>query len=174
MCPVFVLSLRPGRVGSPSPNPSKKPQSLNSMLKHKLAQPLGKAKSFALDDVRKEIEMLREMDHPSIVRLYAAYEDNVSIYLVMELCEGGELFDRLIEESHLTEPAVQTIMRQVFGAVAHCHDKHIVHRDLKPAASPNLQLFSMFRAGIAVHECSKRLVVSMPRRTLSCRSVMPL
>ncbi|CAE7766487.1 CPK2 [Symbiodinium sp. CCMP2456] len=93
---------------------------------------IDKAKSFALEDVRKEIEMLREMDHPSIVRLYAAYEDSVSIYLVMELCEGGELFDRLIEESHLTEPAVQTIMRQVFGAVAHCHDKHIVHRDLKP------------------------------------------
>ena len=93
-----------------------------------------KAKAFALDDVRKEIEMMREMDHPSIVRLYVAYEDEESIYLVMELCEGGELFDHLVEETHLTEPAVQTIMRQVFGAVAHCHDKHIVHRDLKPVA----------------------------------------
>ena len=93
---------------------------------------IDKSKAFALDDVRKEIEMLREMDHPSIVRLYAAYEDDQSIYLVLELCEGGELFDRLIEETHLTEPAVQSIMRQVFGAVAHCHDKNIIHRDLKP------------------------------------------
>ena len=128
-----------------------------------------------MEDVRKEIEMLREMDHPSIVRLYAAYEDNVSIYLVMELCEGGELFDRLIEESHLTEPAVQTIMRQVFGAVAHCHDKHIVHRDLKPEASPNWQfVFAVEGLGLALHACSRRLVVRMPRRTLSCRSAMPL
>ncbi|CAK9111999.1 unnamed protein product [Durusdinium trenchii] len=76
--------------------------------------------------------MLRVMDHPNIVRLYATYEDERFLYLVMELCEGGELFDALAEATHLSEPVVQVAMRQVFGAVAHCHSKQIVHRDLKP------------------------------------------
>jgi len=46
----------------------------------------------------------------------------------MELCEGGELFDALAEATRLSEPVVQVVMRQVFGAVAHCHSKAIVHR----------------------------------------------
>ncbi|CAK9030969.1 unnamed protein product [Durusdinium trenchii] len=91
-----------------------------------------KSKALSLEDVNREIEMLRVMDHPNIVRLYATYEDERFLYLVMELCEGGELFDALAEATHLSEPVVQVAMRQVFGAVAHCHSKQIVHRDLKP------------------------------------------
>lgn len=91
-----------------------------------------KSRALSLEDVNREIEMLRAMDHPNIVRLYATCEDDRFLYLVMELCEGGELFDALAEATRLSEPVVQVVMRQVFGAVAHCHSKAIVHRDLKP------------------------------------------
>ena len=76
--------------------------------------------------------MLKAMDHPNIIRLYATMEDSRHLYLVMELCEGGELFDALADATQLCEPTVQLVMRQVFGAVSHCHSKSIVHRDLKP------------------------------------------
>lgn len=85
-----------------------------------------------VDLLRKEIEITQKMDHPNIVRLFAVYEDHCSLYLVMELCEGGELFDRLVEEKYLTEPIVKKVMKQVFGSIAYCHSKDVVHRDLKP------------------------------------------
>lgn len=50
----------------------------------------------------------------------------------MELCTGGELFDRIIKSGHLSERYAATIMRQVFSAVAYCHQLNIMHRDLKP------------------------------------------
>eukprot|EP00434_Breviolum_minutum_P038419 symbB.v1.2.034079.t1/scaffold4334.1/size41036/2 len=85
-----------------------------------------------VDLLRKEIEITQKLDHPNIVRLFAVYEDHCSLYLVMELCEGGELFDRLVEEKYLTEPIVKKVMKQVFSSIAYCHAKDIVHRDLKP------------------------------------------
>ncbi|CAE7197471.1 CPK3 [Symbiodinium pilosum] len=72
------------------------------------------------------------MDHPNIVRLYGVYEDQRHLYLVMELCQGGELFDHLSEVFALGEKGARICMRQVFASVAYCHSKGIVHRDLKP------------------------------------------
>lgn len=93
---------------------------------------LMKAHVQNFDSLRKEIEITQKLDHPNIVRLFAVYEDHCSLYLVMELCEGGELFDRLVEEKYLTEPTVRKVMKQVFSSIAYCHTKDIVHRDLKP------------------------------------------
>ena len=47
---------------------------------------------------KREIEILRNLDHPHIIKLYETFEDAINIYLVMELCEGGELFDKIINE----------------------------------------------------------------------------
>ncbi|CAJ1344016.1 unnamed protein product [Effrenium voratum] len=85
-----------------------------------------------VDHLRREIQITQKMDHPNIVRLFAVYEDRCNLYLVMELCEGGELFDRLVEEKYLTEPIVRKVMKQVFSSISYCHGKDVVHRDLKP------------------------------------------
>jgi calcium-dependent protein kinase len=75
---------------------------------------------------------MKKMDHPNIIRLFETFEDHRNIYLVMELCEGGELFDRIIELGHLTENQAAVLMQQMFRAVFYMHLNKIVHRDLKP------------------------------------------
>jgi len=73
------------------------------------------------------------MDHPNVVRLFDSFEDDRSIYLVMELCEGGELFDRIVEAGRLTERQAAVLLRQMLRAVHYLHgEHHVAHRDLKP------------------------------------------
>ena len=73
------------------------------------------------------------MDHPNIVRLEEVYESQSEIYLVQELCLGGELFDRLDEQPdyHYTEAECARLVKQMLCAVRYLHSKGIIHRDLK-------------------------------------------
>jgi calcium-dependent protein kinase len=73
------------------------------------------------------------LDHPNIVRLEEVYESPTEIYLVQELCLGGELFDRLDEQPdyHYTEAECANLVKQMLSAVRYLHSKGIIHRDLK-------------------------------------------
>ena len=88
------------------------------------------------DRFLREIEILKKTDHPNIIKLYELYESKNSIYLVMEKCDGGELFDDLITRVEYgpmyTEKEVAIILKQVMSAVEYCHNNKICHRDLKP------------------------------------------
>lgn len=80
-----------------------------------------------------EIEIMRQLDHPHLIRLFATYEDDKNIYLVTELCSGGELFDALAEtNSGFTEKTGAKLMKQMTQAVGYLHARKICHRDLKP------------------------------------------
>lgn len=74
-----------------------------------------------------------QLDHPNIVRLEEVYESQSEIYLVQELCLGGELFDRLDEQPdyHYTEAECARLVKQMLSAVRYLHSKGIIHRDLK-------------------------------------------
>lgn len=82
-----------------------------------------------------EVERLRYLDHPHIVKLYEHYEDSRSVYLVMDFCTGGDLGDLVRKQKlarrRLTESFVADVMRQVMLAIAHVHARGIVHLDLK-------------------------------------------
>ena len=84
----------------------------------------------------REIELLITMDHPNIIKLYEVYDDKRYIYLIMEECIGGELFDRLIEKAEkkkvFTESEAAKIFFQLMSAICYCHSFKIAHRDLKP------------------------------------------
>jgi len=86
-----------------------------------------------LRQIRDEIYIMCQLDHPNIVRLEEVYESQNKIYLVMENCEGGELFDRLDEQPdyHYTEQECARLVKQMLKAVRYVHSKGIVHRDLK-------------------------------------------
>jgi len=85
-----------------------------------------------MDKLLQEIAIMKMMDHPNIIKLYESFEDHRSIYLVMELCSGGELFDRIIESVHFTEQQAAILMQQIIRAIYYMHENHVCHRDLKP------------------------------------------
>ena len=86
-----------------------------------------------LEQLRDEIFIMCQLDHPNIVRLEEVYESHSEIYLVQELCVGGELFDRLDEQPdyHYTEAECARLIKQMLCAVRYIHSKGIIHRDLK-------------------------------------------
>jgi calcium-dependent protein kinase len=61
-----------------------------------------------------------------------AYEDAVAVHVVMELCSGGELFDRIVRRGHYTEKQAAELARLIVGVVEACHSLGVMHRDLKP------------------------------------------
>lgn len=91
-----------------------------------------KAQMMHLDRFRLEIAIMKTMDHPNIIKLFESFEDARYIYLVLELCSGGDLFDRIIDAGHFTESQAATVMQHLFRALFYMHQNHIAHRDLKP------------------------------------------
>ncbi|KAG6491607.1 hypothetical protein ZIOFF_046539 [Zingiber officinale] len=86
-----------------------------------------------IEDVRREVQIMYHLSgQPNIVELKGAYEDKQSVHLVMELCAGGELFDRLIAEGHYTERAAASLLRIIVQIIHTCHALGVMHRDLKP------------------------------------------
>lgn len=84
-----------------------------------------------LDLLRREIDVLRQVDHPNIIKFYDTYEDSTYIYIVMEYCSGGELFTKITSSGHLHESEARVYMKKMLLAVAHLHNLQIAHRDLK-------------------------------------------
>ncbi|KAH1267588.1 hypothetical protein GLYMA_01G223200v4 [Glycine max] len=86
-----------------------------------------------LEDVRREVQIMHHLTgHRNIVELKGAYEDRHSVNLIMELCGGGELFDRIIAKGHYSERAAADLCRQIVTVVHDCHTMGVMHRDLKP------------------------------------------
>lgn len=88
----------------------------------------------AISDIKEEIQILQTLDHPNIIKYFETFENEKFMYLVMEHWEGGELFERLTDETagKFTEQEAAQIMQKLFHAISHWHSHGITHRDLKP------------------------------------------
>mmetsp|Transcript_14111 Transcript_14111/g.33514 ORF Transcript_14111/g.33514 Transcript_14111/m.33514 type:complete len:581 (+) Transcript_14111:1110-2852(+) len=84
------------------------------------------------DELWAEIEIMKQLDHPHIMRLYYTFEDEQCIFIASELCEGGELFNAMIEAGTLNEQTAVHLFKQIMSAVSYIHMNMICHRDLKP------------------------------------------
>ncbi|KAJ4755889.1 Calcium-dependent protein kinase family protein [Rhynchospora pubera] len=86
-----------------------------------------------VDDVKREIQIMHHVcGLPNIISIEGAYEDNLHVHVVMELCTGGELFDRIIKRGHYSEKRAAELARVIVTVVEACHSLGVMHRDLKP------------------------------------------
>jgi len=85
-----------------------------------------------LKRISNEVDILKKLDHPNIIKVYEFFQDPRHFYIVTELCTGGELFDRIIKSHHFSEKKAAETLKQILSAIVYCHDNKIVHRDLKP------------------------------------------
>jgi calcium-dependent protein kinase len=83
-------------------------------------------------EIMNEINILRTLDHPNILKIFEFYSSKESYSLVTELCQGGELFQEIIDRGPFNENYSAYVMLQILSAINYCHGMKIVHRDLKP------------------------------------------
>lgn len=104
------------------------PVAVKIISKAKMTTPI------SIEDVRREVKILKALSgHKHLVKFYDACEDANNVYIVMELCEGGELLDRILARGgRYTEEDAKSIIVQILSVVSFCHLQGVVHRDLKP------------------------------------------
>ncbi|KAF8821295.1 calcium-dependent protein kinase CDPK3 [Cardiosporidium cionae] len=111
----------------------------------------------------REVELLKQLDHPNIMKLYEFFEDSGYFYLVGEVYTGGELFDEIINRKRFNEIDAARLVRQVLSGITYMHRNKIVHRDLKPenllleskAKDANIRIIDF---GLSTHfEASKKM-----------------
>jgi len=83
------------------------------------------------ENLKTETSLLQMVDHPNIVKLIDICDTKDTLFIIMELMEGGELYDEIVKRKHFTEKDASFIMYQLFLALEYLHKKGIVHRDLK-------------------------------------------
>ncbi|MFS7961644.1 putative protein kinase CAMK-CDPK family [Helianthus anomalus] len=90
--------------------------------------------AISIEDVRREVKLLKSLSgHQHMVQFHDAFEDDQNVYIVMELCEGGELLDRILARGgRYTEVDAKSIVTQILSVASFCHLQGVVHRDLKP------------------------------------------
>ena len=96
---------------------------------------ISKNENCSEDDDREilnEINILRTLDHPNILKIFEFYSSKESYSIVTELCQGGELFQEIIDRGPFNETYAAYVMLQILSAINYCHGMKIVHRDLKP------------------------------------------
>jgi len=79
-----------------------------------------------------EVDILKKLIHPNIMQIFEFYEDKKNFYIITEFCEGGELFDKVVEKGSFKEDEAASVVKQLISAINYIHLNNIVHRDLKP------------------------------------------
>lgn len=124
-------SMEKGRLGEGAFGTVRKATCKTTKIKRAIKS-IQKSATQEMKKLKEEIEIVRLLDHPNIVRLFESFEDRKTVYLVLELCEGGELFERIVQAGAFSEQEASLCVKQMLLAVNYLHLNMIIHRDLKP------------------------------------------
>ncbi|OXB74054.1 UNVERIFIED_CONTAM: hypothetical protein H355_003117 [Colinus virginianus] len=92
-----------------------------------------KLEGEAAGQLLQEVRCMKLVQHPNVVRLYEVIDTHAKLYLILELGDGGDMFDHIMRhEGGLAEPRAKHYFAQIVHAISYCHKLHVVHRDLKP------------------------------------------
>lgn len=92
-------------------------------------------KNLSPEDIKgleKEVEILSSLDHPNIIKFLESYQDKHYFHIVMELCNGREVIEKIMENGKLTENIISQIIYKVLSVISYCNNIGISHRDIKP------------------------------------------
>ncbi|OMJ90109.1 hypothetical protein SteCoe_7597 [Stentor coeruleus] len=84
------------------------------------------------NNMLKETQILKDLDHPNILKCFEIFEDDKRYYVAMEYCPAGDLFTEIVKMKKFNETQVAEIMFQMISALVYCHNRRIIHRDIKP------------------------------------------
>ncbi|KRW99866.1 Protein kinase-like domain [Pseudocohnilembus persalinus] len=85
-----------------------------------------------LEKILQEVNVLKNLDHPNILKIYECFQDKNNYYIVSEYCQGGELFETISKKLALSEKEASQITAQLISAISYMHSKGFIHRDIKP------------------------------------------
>ena len=94
--------------------------------------PMEGIKPEYISTILEEVNMLKSLDHPGIIKIFQVCEDSKYIHIITELCTGGELFDRILKCKYFSENIAARYMFDIVSTIKYLHEAGIVHRDLKP------------------------------------------
>ena len=111
------------------------------------------------DDLEREVDILSHLQHTNVIHLKSSFRDSIHCYLVMQLVQGNELFEKIVNSGHIQEPVAQGIIWQLATALAYLHAKGIAHRDVKPEnvminVSPFKVTLADFGLSVKIHSSS--------------------
>jgi len=82
--------------------------------------------------VKMERIVLDQLDHPGVIRLFFTFQDSYSLYMALESCEGGELFDQIVRKGRLSEDEARFYAAEIVDILEYLHSVGLIHRDVKP------------------------------------------